>query len=68
MWLAVESLPSYAPELNPVAGACSRLKRTALASLAALTAATRSGLRRIQNRPDLVNGFLTHTGLQLRTQ
>jgi hypothetical protein len=72
-WLEAEYLPAYAPELNPVEGAWSHLKRTALANLAALTfaeliTATRSGLRRIQHRPDLVNGFLAHTGLQLRTQ
>ncbi|MFC9084886.1 hypothetical protein [Nocardiopsis dassonvillei] len=61
------------PELNPTEGAWAHLRTTALANLAALSfgelaAAVRGGLRRIQRRLDLVTAFLTHTGLQLRTQ
>lgn len=68
----MEYLPAYAPDLNPVEGAWSQLKRTALANLAALVSnelitAARPGLRRIQHRPNLANGFLAHSGLQFRT-
>jgi putative transposase len=68
-WLQVENLPSYAPDLNPAEGLWSLLDATVLANLAALTLgelrqAARAGLRTIQHRPALLNGFLTHTGLQ----
>lgn len=72
-WLEVEYLPSYAPELNPVEDVWSHVKGTGLANLAALSfaelsEAVRSGLRRLRYRPDLLDGFLAHTGLQLGTE
>lgn len=73
-WLEVVNLPSYAPELNPVEGIWAHLDATVLANLAALTLdelrqAARAGLRAIQRRPALLDGFLAHAGLriQLRT-
>ncbi|WP_234402138.1 transposase [Thermobifida halotolerans] len=72
-WLEVEYLPSHTPEPNPVENVWSPLKDTALANLAALSfaelgSAVRSGLRRLRYRPDLVDGFLAHTELQLGTK
>lgn len=72
-WLEVEYLPFYAPELNPVEDVWSHLKGTGLANLAALSfaelsEAVRSGLRRLRYRPDLLDGFLAHTGLRLGTE
>ncbi|MCP3013014.1 transposase [Nocardiopsis dassonvillei] len=72
-WLEVEYLPSYAPELNPVEDVWSHVKGAGLANLAALSFAelsevVRSGLRRLRYRPDLLDGFLAHTGLKLGTE
>lgn len=69
-WLEVEYLPAHAPELNPMGDVWSHPKGTRLANLAALSfaelsEAVRSGLRRLWHRPDLLEGFLAHTGLQL---
>ncbi|GAA1358540.1 transposase [Saccharothrix algeriensis] len=68
-WLHVIRLPAYAPELNPVEGVWSHLKR-GLANLAPvglndLVPIVRRRLRLIRNRPDLLDGFLAHTGLTL---
>lgn len=70
-WLEVYNLPSYAPELNPVEGVWSQLDATVLANLAALTLdelrhAVRAGLRAIQRRACLLDGFLAHAGLRLQ--
>ena len=69
-WLRVFQLPSYAPDLNPVEGAWSVLKRGVLANLAVagfghLLQVTRRGLKKIQYRPGLIEGFLAETGLTL---
>ncbi|HEY2267021.1 MAG TPA: transposase [Streptosporangiaceae bacterium] len=69
-WLRVFQLPSYAPDLNPVEGAWSVLKRGVLANLAAasfghLLTVVRRGLKKIQHRPGLIEGFLAETGLTL---
>ncbi|QFZ20588.1 hypothetical protein EKG83_27100 [Saccharothrix syringae] len=66
-WLTVFRLPSYAPELNPAEGVWAHLKRS-LANLAPFTidglaAAVRTRLKRLQYRPDLLNGFIAQTGL-----
>jgi len=69
-WLTVYQLPAYAPELNPVEGVWSHLKR----SLANLTKRTvdqlawliRSRLTHIQYQPQLITGFLTKTGLNFQ--
>ncbi|MFI6295932.1 transposase [Nonomuraea sp. NPDC050790] len=66
-WLTVFRLPTYAPEHNPVENVWSHLKR-ALGNLAPCTlddlaAIIRSRLKQMQYRPDLLDAFLTHTGL-----
>lgn len=69
-WLTIMQLPSYAPDLNPVEGIWSLLRRSPLANIAFtddahLEQTLRRGLRHIQHRPDLIDGCLTGTGLQL---
>ena len=68
-WLTVYQLPPYAPELNPVEGVWSNLKRS-LANLTKhgideLTALVKTRLNRMQHRPDLIDGFFAKTGLDL---
>ncbi|HEX7687756.1 MAG TPA: transposase [Burkholderiaceae bacterium] len=69
-WLTVFYLPAYAPELNPVEGAWSSMKsglgNLAPCTLAQLAALVRTRLRRIQHQPDLIAGFMKHTGLTLK--
>jgi hypothetical protein len=69
-WLTVVQLPSYAPELNPVEGIWSVIKGTVLANLAAtgldqVITVLRHGLKRLQYRPDVLNGCLAATGLTI---
>jgi hypothetical protein len=69
-WLRVFQLPSYAPDLNPVEGVWSVLKRGVLANLAVASFAhliqvIRHGLKKIQYQPGLIEGCLTGTGLSL---
>jgi hypothetical protein len=69
-WLEVFQLPSYAPDLNPVEGIWSVLKRGPLANVsfngfAHLLQVIKHGLRRIQYQPGLIDGCLTGTGLGL---
>jgi len=71
-WLTVIQLPAYAPDLNPVEGAWSVMKRN-LANLTPgttdqLAAAMRHQLDRIQRRPALITGLLGQTGLTLDSQ
>ena len=68
-WLTVFQLPAYAPELNPVEGVWSSLKRS-LANLTKqgldqLAALVKTRLKRMQYRPGLIDGFLAKTGLDL---
>ncbi|WP_443062357.1 IS630 family transposase [Streptomyces sp. NBC_00457] len=68
-WLTVYQLPAYAPDLNPVEGIWSILRRTTLANRAFadpedLIAAVRQGLRLLQYRSDALDGCLTGTGLR----
>jgi DDE superfamily endonuclease len=68
-WLTVFQLPAYAPELNPVEGIWSVLKRS-LANLTKhgidqLTTLVKTRLKRMQYRPGLIDGFLAKTGLDL---
>lgn len=61
-------LPAYAPDLNPVEGIWSSLRRTSLANIAFtdythLVTAVRRGLRQIQYRPTIITGCLIGTGL-----
>ena len=67
-WLTVYQLPAYAPDLNPVEGVWSSLRRTSLANIAFtdythLITAIRRGLRQIQYRATIVDGCLLGTGL-----
>jgi hypothetical protein len=64
-WLRVFQLPSCAPDLNPLAGIWSSLKRGPLASLAHLLQAVKTGLRKIQYQPGLIEGCHAGTGLSL---
>jgi hypothetical protein len=68
-WLTVFRLPSYAPDLNPVEGVWSLVKRSlanfAAANLDHLVRVTKRKLKRIQYRPHLLEGCLAETGLTL---
>ncbi|TWP42235.1 IS630 family transposase, partial [Lentzea tibetensis] len=66
-WLRVYTLPSYAPELNPVETVWSHLKRS-LANLAAgnithLAGLAKNRLKKMQYTDGLIDGFLKGTGL-----
>jgi transposase len=69
-WLAVERLPAYAPELNPVEYLWANLKGTELANFTGDTVTevadqAEQGIRRVCDSDSLVMGFLAHTGLSL---
>ncbi|WP_457664426.1 IS630 family transposase [Streptomyces europaeiscabiei] len=69
-WLTVIQLPSYSPDLNPVEGVWSLLRRGPMANTAFtdpdhLTRTLRRGLAHIQRHPELIDGCLTETGLTL---
>jgi transposase len=69
-WLTVVQLPAYAPDLNPVEGIWSLLRRGFLSNVAFTTPehlirTVRHGLRTIQYRSDLIDGCLAGTGLAL---
>ncbi|MEK8146548.1 transposase [Streptomyces sp. M10(2022)] len=64
------NLPPYAPDLNPVEGIWSLLRRGWLSSVAFstpehLVQTVRRGLRHIQYRSHLIDGCLTETGLTI---
>jgi len=67
LWLTVYQLPAYAPELNPVEGVWSHLKRSlanlAKRNIAQLTALIKTRLKKMQYRPGLLEGFLASTRL-----
>ena len=70
-WLRVFRLPAYAPDLNPVEGIWSVLKRGVLANLAVasfghLVQVIRHGLKKIQYQPGLIEGCLAGTGLTMQ--
>ncbi|MFD7291652.1 transposase [Streptomyces sp. NPDC059897] len=67
-WITIFQLPSYAPDLNPVEGIWSTLRRgrqanTAFTDPKHLQRALRQCLRQIQYRSDLIDGCLAATGL-----
>nr|WP_157537295.1 hypothetical protein [Kitasatospora azatica] len=66
-WLTVFQLPAYTLDLNPQEVIWSLVKRDvgnlAAADLSQITRAVRRRLKRIQYRPDLVDGCLAETGL-----
>lgn len=71
-WITAYHLPPYAPDLNPVEGIWSLLRRSSQANTAFtdpdhLIRALRHGLRQIQYRSDTIDGCLTETGLKLTT-
>lgn len=68
-WLTVFQLPPYAPDLNPVGGIWSVLRRNTTANRAFadpedLITAVRRDLRQLQHRHDVLAGCLTGTGLR----
>lgn len=66
-WLTVVQMPVYAPELNPVEGVWSLMKRAlanfVAADLRGLVRLVKRKLKKIQFRPDLLDGCLAETGL-----
>jgi len=69
-WLRAESLPGYAPELNPIEQVWGNLKSTDLANLCsdtigAVAEVAEAGLERIGTDAPLCFAFLRHTGLRL---
>lgn len=70
LWLTVYQLPPYAPELNPVEGVWSLLKRSLAnltkQSLDQLTKLVKTRLRGMQYRPCLIDGLIAKTGLDLQ--
>jgi hypothetical protein len=68
-WLTVFLLPAYSPDLNPVEGVWAHVKRSlanlAVVALDRLEALVRNRLKRLQYRPDTLNGFIAGTGLTL---
>ncbi|QEV16562.1 IS630 family transposase [Streptomyces alboniger] len=69
-WLTIVQLPSYAPDLNPVEGVWSLLRRGPLANTAFadhehLERVLRHGLRHIQRHPELIDGCVSGTGFSL---
>jgi hypothetical protein len=67
--VAVIQLPAYAPDLNPTEGVWSHIKRSlgnlAVTGVEHLAAVVKNRLKRVQYRPDLLDSFLSHTGLTL---
>jgi putative transposase len=71
-WLTVVQLLAYAPELNATEGVWAHVKRD-LGNLLAgtldeLAATAKRLLKRIQYRPELIDGFRAQTGLALEPQ
>ncbi|MFE4922322.1 transposase [Streptomyces sp. NPDC056661] len=68
-WLTVFQLPTYAPDLNPTEGIWSLVKRDignlAAVDLSQITSAVKRRLKKIQYRPDIVDGCLAGTRLLL---
>ncbi|MEU5076058.1 transposase [Streptomyces asoensis] len=66
-WLTVVQLPSYAPDLNPTEGVWSLVKRgignLAAASLGQVIRAVKRRLKKLQYRPDVIDGCLAGSGL-----
>lgn len=66
-WLTLVQMPVYAPELNPAEGVWSLMKRAianfVAADLRGLVRIVKRKLKKIQFRPDLLDGCLAETGL-----
>ncbi|QKW24081.1 transposase [Kitasatospora sp. NA04385] len=70
-WLTVFLLPAYAPDLNPVERVRAHVKHSlahlAVMALDRLEALVRNRFKRLQYRPDTLDGFRAGTGLTLDT-
>jgi transposase len=70
-WLTVFLLPAYSPDLKPVEWVWAHIKRSlanlAVVALDRLEALVRNRLKRLQYRPDTLNGFIAGAGLTLDT-
>ncbi|MCX4515987.1 transposase [Streptomyces sp. NBC_01619] len=68
-WLTVILLPAYSPDLNPVEWVGAHVKRSlanlAVVALDRLETLVRNRLKRLQYRPDTLDGFIAGTGLTL---
>jgi transposase len=68
-WLTVFLLPACSPDLNPVEWVWAHVKRSlanlAVVALDRLEALVRNRLKRLQYRPDTLDGFIAGTGLAL---
>ncbi|GAA2509539.1 hypothetical protein GCM10010406_52490 [Streptomyces thermolineatus] len=68
-WLTVFLLPAYTSDLTPVEGVWAHVKRSlanlAVVALDRLKALIRNRLKRLQYRPDTLDGFIAGTGLAL---
>ncbi|WP_457784956.1 IS630 family transposase [Streptomyces mirabilis] len=66
-WLTVFLLPAYSPDLNPVEWVWAHVKRSlanlAVVALDRLEVLVRNRLKRLQYRPDTLDGFIAGTGL-----
>lgn len=65
LWL--EPLPAYAPDLNPDEGVWNYLKQVELRTVSChdqdeLRHELRRAIARLQHRPDLIRGFIKHSG------
>ena len=71
-WLTEVRLPAYAPDLNPAEGAWANMKNglgnLAVRDVDQLAAIMKNRLKRVQYRPDLIDGFLAQAGLTLEPQ
>nr|WP_301364504.1 transposase [Streptomyces xanthophaeus] len=70
-WLTVFLLPAYSPDLNPVEWVWAHVKRSlanlAVMALDRLEALVRNRLKRLQYRPDTLDGFIAGTGLTIHS-
>jgi transposase len=68
-WLHVIRLPAYAPDLNPAEHVWSHVKRglgnLLVHGIDQLVVVVKNRLKRIQYRPELIDAFFAHTGLEL---
>nr|WP_149831002.1 transposase [Streptomyces tailanensis] len=68
-WLTVFPLPAHSPDLNPAEWVWAHVKRSpanlAVVALDRLEALVRNRLKRLQYRPETLDGFTAGTGLTL---
>ncbi|WP_328959081.1 transposase [Kitasatospora purpeofusca] len=67
-WLTVFLLPACSPDLNPVEGVWAHVRHSlAVVALGRLETLVRSRIKRLQYRPETLNGFIAGTGRTLDT-